>query len=100
MLENDICLIKRCSEETLERYVCGGGEDGDFPPAADALSDEDTADSLCAGYCQLKGKQTGEKKSVIWENSRRRDKIDGGGFHSWPPSSSSSSASFLRARVR
>ncbi len=49
----------RCSEETLEHYVCGGGEDGSFPPAADGLSDADTADALCAGYCQIKGKQTG-----------------------------------------
>eukprot|EP00095_Tigriopus_kingsejongensis_P011405 maker-scaffold508_size152036-snap-gene-0.17 protein:Tk11405 transcript:maker-scaffold508_size152036-snap-gene-0.17-mRNA-1 annotation:"hypothetical protein H257_02733" len=38
----------RCSEEDLDRYVCGGNVT------------ETTANNLCAGWCQFRGLQTGD----------------------------------------
>ena len=42
--DDDEC---RCSEEELEKYVCGGNVGNS------------TADALCAGWCQFRGLQSG-----------------------------------------
>ena len=46
-LKNE-CL---CSEEDLEKYICDPDEEG---------PGEKTQHTLCAGWCQLKGKQSGK----------------------------------------
>ena len=40
-----------CSEEDLEKYICDPDEEG---------PGEKTQHTLCAGWCQLKGKQSGK----------------------------------------
>ena len=40
-----------CSEEDLEKYICDPDEEG---------PGESTQHTLCAGWCQLKGKQSGK----------------------------------------
>lgn len=49
--ENGDC---NCSEEKLEKYVCGGDEVAD-----------NTGDALCAGWCQAKGRQTGTNNNLL-----------------------------------
>ena len=42
-----------CSEEDLEKYICDPNEEG---------PGNKTQHTLCAGWCQLKGKQSGKLK--------------------------------------
>jgi hypothetical protein len=47
--ENDECM---CNEQKLEKYVCGGDVGNG------------TAHTLCAGWCQFKGRQSGESTNM------------------------------------
>lgn len=44
----------RCDKESLDKYFCGG-----------EVENKDHADSLCAGWCQFKGLQTGNVQWII-----------------------------------
>ena len=49
--ETDDCL---CSGESVEKHFC-----------SDEHYDEDEQHTICAGFCQFKGKQTGKKQNVF-----------------------------------
>ena len=52
--DTDDCL---CSGESVEKHFC-----------SDEHYDEDEQHTICAGFCQFKGKQTGKKAEYfVWQ---------------------------------